>query len=133
MFEIREHIEFDRNGRAFCPSCESKKGRIPRQKSLAIVPGSGGAYVCHAGCTVEEIREAIGKPKPIPFSPPPPREGREPPVYTESQVTKSVGILVNGHTPDTVAAREWLHKRGYDPALQAGFVGIPPANSHPHG
>jgi hypothetical protein len=110
---VREHIEFDRNGRAFCPSCERKKGRRPRQKSLSIVPGSDGAYLCHAGCSVEEIREAVGQPKisAISFSPlHPERELRS---YTESQVMKHVGILVNGHTPDAVAAREWLHKRGF--------------------
>ncbi|GAB4216300.1 MAG: hypothetical protein OHK0012_18280 [Synechococcales cyanobacterium] len=123
MFDIREHIEFDRNGRAFCPSCEIKKGRRPRQKSLALVPGSvrgsgdlsPGAYICHAGCTVDEIREAVGQPKSssMPFSHPQRQHEQDPPFYTESQVMKNVGILVNGKTPDAVAAREWLAKRGF--------------------
>ncbi|MDX2271033.1 MAG: AAA family ATPase [Cyanobacteriota bacterium] len=115
MFDIRERIEFDRNGRAFCPSCEIKKGRRPRQKSLAVVPGSGGAYICHAGCTVDEIRAAVGQPKSssMPFSHPQRPHEQDPPFYTESQVMKNVGILVNGKTPDAVAARQWLEKRGF--------------------
>ncbi|MDX2271041.1 MAG: AAA family ATPase [Cyanobacteriota bacterium] len=120
MFDIREHIEFDRNGRAYCPSCEIKKGRRPRQRSLAIVPGSDGAYLCHAGCSVEEIREAVGQPKPKAVdsvlrkpSLASPSEAKDPPAYTEIQVMKYVGILVNGKTPDAVAAREWLGKRGF--------------------
>ncbi|MDX2270358.1 MAG: DUF3987 domain-containing protein [Cyanobacteriota bacterium] len=122
MFDIREHIEFDRNGRAFCPSCEIKKGRRPRQKSLAIVPGSNGAYLCHAGCSVEEIREAMGQPKRDPSirhiaSAPKVRESPLPQpdldkLYNPIQVGKFVGMLLNGQAPDAVMAREWLRARG---------------------
>lgn len=63
-FDISKVVQFDRNGRAYCPSCTLIKGRQPSQKSLALVPGTEGAYICHAGCTPEEIREAVGHPKP---------------------------------------------------------------------
>ncbi|MDX2271418.1 MAG: AAA family ATPase [Cyanobacteriota bacterium] len=108
-FDIREHLEFNPAGRAYCPSCILKKGRFPEQRSLAIVPGSEGAYLCHAGCSVEEIREAIGHPKPKASQP----AAKDPLVYTEAQVMKHVGILLNGQTPDAIAAREWLEKRGF--------------------
>jgi len=139
MFDIREHVEFDRKGRAFCPSCESKKGRRPRQKSLAIVPGSNGAYLCHAGCTVEEIREAVGQPKQGPSvrhiaSAPKVREEPLPKpdldrLFTSMQVGKFVGMLLNGKTPDAVMAREWLHARGITSAMilhyQLGLMAYP--------
>jgi len=34
------------------------------------------------------------------------------PTYTESQVSKFVGLLLGGNTPDAVAARAWLNNRG---------------------
>ncbi|NJM00314.1 MAG: DUF3987 domain-containing protein [Synechococcaceae cyanobacterium SM2_3_2] len=139
MFDIREHIEFDRKGRAFCPSCEIKKGRRPRQRSLAIVPGSGGAYLCHAGCSVDEIREAVGQTKRDPSirhiaSAPKVRE--EPPpkpdldrLFTSIQVGKFVGMLLNGQAPDAVMAREWLQARGITSEMilhyQLGFMAYP--------
>ncbi|MGF1576634.1 MAG: hypothetical protein ACFCU9_11990, partial [Cyanophyceae cyanobacterium] len=114
MFDIRAHLDFH-NGRVYCPSCEAKKGRRPRQRSLALVPGTDGAYLCHAGCTVDEIRSAIGQPKPA-FSTnsnghkPSPNDHQQ--VYTALQVGKFVGLLLNGQTPDAIEARDWLSKRG---------------------
>jgi hypothetical protein len=58
MFKITDHITFDRN-RAECPVCltDGKSGN----KNLALL--KSGAYKCHRGCTVDQIREAIGEPK----------------------------------------------------------------------
>jgi len=58
-FDIRAYVAFDAKGRGYCPSCERKKGRRPSQKSLAVL--GSGAYKCHAGCTPEEIRNAVGQ------------------------------------------------------------------------
>ncbi len=120
-FDIREYLEFQ-NGRAYCPSCEKKKGRSPRQRSLALVPGTDGAYLCHAGCTVDEIRSAIGQPK-VPVSSngnghkPTPNDQ----TYTALQVGKFVGLLLNGQTPDAIEAREWLSNRGIPSDLIAHY------------
>ncbi|NJM00645.1 MAG: hypothetical protein HC924_18565 [Synechococcaceae cyanobacterium SM2_3_2] len=115
-FDIRAHIDFQ-NGRAYCPSCEAKKGRRPRQRSLALVPGTDGAYLCHAGCSVEEIRSTIGHPKSSTNG-----NGHHPTsgqlqTYTALQVGKFVGLLLNGQTPDTIEARDWLSNRGIPSAL----------------
>ncbi|NJO86147.1 MAG: hypothetical protein HC818_05940, partial [Synechococcaceae cyanobacterium RM1_1_27] len=116
-FDIRAHLDFH-NGRAYCPSCEAKKGRRPRQRSLALVPGTDGAYICHAGCTVEEIRSAIGQPKPS-FSANGNGHKLSPndQTYTALQVGKFVGLLLNGRTPDAIEARDWLSNRGIPSAL----------------
>ncbi|NJL99251.1 MAG: toprim domain-containing protein, partial [Synechococcaceae cyanobacterium SM2_3_2] len=117
-FDIRTHVNFQ-NGRAYCPSCERKKGRRPRQRSLALVPGTDGAYLCHAGCSVDEIRSAIGQPKVSASSnghKSSTSEGQSQ-TYTALQVGKFVGLLLNGQTPDAVEAREWLSNRGIPSAL----------------
>jgi hypothetical protein len=61
MFNITEHIDFDKNGRAVCPSC-AMDGK-DRNTNLALVPNTNGAYKCHRGCTPQEIRSALGAPK----------------------------------------------------------------------
>ncbi|NJL98920.1 MAG: toprim domain-containing protein [Synechococcaceae cyanobacterium RM1_1_27] len=125
-FDIRAHIDFQ-NGRAYCPSCERKKGRRPRQRSLALVPGTDGAYLCHAGCTVEEIRSVIGQPKGIPsrneLRSTSNGNGHKPndQTYTPLQVGKFVGLLLNGQTPDAIEARDWLSNRGIPSALIAHY------------
>ncbi|MDX2273560.1 MAG: DUF3987 domain-containing protein [Cyanobacteriota bacterium] len=147
MFDIREHIEFDRNGRVLCPSCEIKKGRKPRQRSLSIVPGSvrgsgdlsPGAYLCHAGCSVEEIREAVGQPKrdpsirhiasaPTVRTDPTPKPDLDK-LYTSMQVGKFVGTLANGKAADAVMARNWLQARGITTEMilhyQLGLMSYP--------
>ena len=62
MFKITDHLSFDTKGRAVCPVCIISKGTGYKAKNLALV-GTEGAYKCHRGCTAEEIRDAIGKPK----------------------------------------------------------------------
>jgi len=50
MFSITDHVEFDAQNRAVCPSCASDgKGK---KKNLTLVPDKGtttysGAYKCH--------------------------------------------------------------------------------------
>ncbi len=60
-FNIQDWLEF-RNGRASCPCCEVEKGKP--NSNLSLVPGSNGAYKCHAGHTPAEIRAILGAPTP---------------------------------------------------------------------
>ncbi len=120
-FDIRDHVDFNSSGRAFCPSCEYRKGRRPSQRSLAIVPGTDGAYLCHAGCSVEEIRAAIGVPKGSKkgFSASPARPARKrteplkkrPKIYTPAQVKGFSEVLLQDPGASAAAAREWLSRR----------------------
>lgn len=64
MFKIVDFVSFDEHGRAYCPSCTAAKGRQPSQKSLALVPETDGAYICHAGCEPDQIRAALDAPPP---------------------------------------------------------------------
>jgi hypothetical protein len=69
-FKIRDHIttgKEDSKGyvRAQCPSCilqPSTKGKDKgKNTNLSVSPE--GAYKCHAGCSTDDIRNAIGQPK----------------------------------------------------------------------
>ncbi len=60
-FDIRDHVEFDQNGRALCPSCSPNHSN--NKKTLSLVPNTDGAYKCFRDCSPEEIREALGQPK----------------------------------------------------------------------
>jgi hypothetical protein len=66
-FSIFDHIEFNKTGRAICPSCLLTKGEGYRKYNLSVSlqPADHGAYKCHRGCTTEQIREAIGDSKPL--------------------------------------------------------------------
>lgn len=59
MFDIREFVEFNAKGRAVCPSCVQSKGEEHRKQNLSC-DLSTGAYHCHAGCTPQDIRAALG-------------------------------------------------------------------------
>ncbi|NUN66338.1 hypothetical protein HCU40_16660 [Pseudanabaena biceps] len=66
-FSIFDHVQFNKTGRAICPSCLITKGEGYRKYNLSVSlqPADHGAYKCHRGCTVEQIREAIGDSKPL--------------------------------------------------------------------
>ena len=50
-----------RNWKAQCPSC-AKGGRDRSRNNLGIKISDPRFYVCRAGCTKEDIREALGQP-----------------------------------------------------------------------
>lgn len=50
-----------RNWQAQCPSC-AKGGRDRSRNNLGIKISDSRFYVCRAGCTKEDIREALGQP-----------------------------------------------------------------------
>jgi len=62
-FHITDHVEFNKRGRAQCPAC-AQLGKDKSKLNLSLIPGTDGAYKCHRGCTPQEIRDALGKPKP---------------------------------------------------------------------
>lgn len=105
MFKITDHVDFDSNGRAICPSCEiDGKGK---KKNLALIPGTDGAYKCHRGCQPEDIRSALGAPK-----------DKQVPanlVKSTKSVTVNPAKVKEGTdqlTESDGPAKEWLIKRG---------------------
>jgi DNA primase len=88
---------------------------------LALVPSTDGAYLCHAGCSVEEIRSAIGQPKEVPASTNGNGHKSNDQTYTALQVGKFVGLLLNGQTSDAIEARDWLSNRGIPSDLIAHY------------
>ncbi|TYQ29444.1 hypothetical protein PseudUWO311_00670 [Pseudanabaena sp. UWO311] len=66
-FSIFDHVQFNKTGRAICPSCLLTKGEGYRKYNLSVSlqPADHGAYTCHRGCTTEQIRESIGDAKPL--------------------------------------------------------------------
>ncbi|MBW4554183.1 MAG: hypothetical protein KME35_24235 [Aphanocapsa sp. GSE-SYN-MK-11-07L] len=94
LFNIRDFIPFDRNGRAYCPNCEQNKGRRPSQKSLAVL--ESGAYKCHAGCTSEEIRLCLGVPKNSSVLPTSKSQ-----FHTAEQITKAMDWLLQGQDEES--------------------------------
>ena len=100
MFEIQEFIKFDAQGRAYCPSCQQRKGRRPSQKSLALL--ESGAYKCHAGCTPEEIRASLNQSKSKATSR----------TYPLAQLQPLTEQLLHGTHLASERARAWLQQRG---------------------
>jgi len=65
VFQILNHIpSAKRSGRNYvarCPAC-AERGEDPRSTHLAISVAEPRMYHCWAGCTAQEIREALGSP-----------------------------------------------------------------------
>ena len=109
-FDIRDHVEFDQNGRALCPSCSPNHSN--NKKTLSLVPNTDGAYKCFRDCTTEEIREALGQPKtkivPTALAKTPPKQN----------VTKSEQEIIRMHSDlmglgdNALKAIRWLANRG---------------------
>lgn len=108
-FQIRDWVPFDLKGRAYCPSCELKKGRRPSQKSLAVL--ESGAYKCHAGCTPDEIRTSLGMPKHSSLSMSSGSLDMRL-LQTLDQATKAMDWLLQGQDEESLWARQWLEQRG---------------------
>jgi hypothetical protein len=105
-FDIRSHVEFDSKDRAVCPSCNLSKGVGYKARNLSLVPNTNNAYKCHAGCSSEEIRDAIGKPKdkivPTAIAVPPKNV-----LVTPQKVKDAYNALMDSHEP-----KGWLDDRG---------------------
>ncbi len=116
-FNISDWVQSDPSGRAPCPSClqDGKTG----QKNLSIDLATG-KYRCWRGCTTEQIRAALGKPKgaampglgafniqptPIPYSPPR--------TVCERAVQRSQSRLLDHPDIPQQQALAWLQARGF--------------------
>lgn len=116
-FSIFDHVQFNKTGRAICPSCLLTKGEGYRKYNLSVSlqPADHGAYTCHRGCTVEQIREAIGDSKPlektyIPTAKPP----KEIQYKTTEQVESSSELLRSNLSKTAPQALQYLIDRGLD-------------------
>jgi len=116
-FSIFDHIQFNKIGRAICPSCLLLKGEGYRKYNLSVSldPADHGAYTCHRGCTTEQIREAIGDSKPlektyIPTVAPP----KEIQYKTTEQIVSCNRVLMGNTSKTAPQALKYLTDRGLD-------------------
>jgi predicted P-loop ATPase/5S rRNA maturation endonuclease (ribonuclease M5) len=116
-FSIFDHVQFNKTGRAICPSCLLVKGEGYRKHNLSVSlqPVDHGAYTCHRGCTNEQIRAAVGEVKPlektyIPTAAPP-----KPIEYKTSEAIETwQAILFDEKGRSGPKALEYLLDRGLD-------------------
>jgi len=116
-FSIFDHIQFNKIGRAICPSCLLFKGEGYRKYNLSVSlqPADHGAYMCHRGCTNEQIREAIGDSKPlektyIPTAKPP----KEIQYKTTEQIESCSDMLREKVSKTAPQALQYLLDRGLE-------------------
>lgn len=116
-FDIRNHVDFDTQGRAICPACTLAKGSSHTKRNLSV--SSEGAYKCHRGCTTTEIRDAIGQSKPriIPTALAQPAAPPSDTTVSPQKVREANELLLKSNNP----ARSWLHARGIDDGMIARY------------
>jgi Protein of unknown function (DUF3987) len=124
-FDIRQQIDFDHSGRAACPAC-TQDGKA-KQKNLSVDLDTGG-YRCWRGCTTDQIRSAIGQPKPqsgIGFSD---QSTKKPTTISIQAVNQSIAQLQT--SPE---ALDWLRSRGFTQEMIAHYrIGLSDwRDSHP--
>jgi hypothetical protein len=124
-FDIRQQIDFDHSGRAACPAC-TQDGKA-KQKNLSVDLDTG-AYRCWRGCTPDQIRGAIGQPKPqsgIGFSD---QKTKKPTTVSNQAVANAVEQLQA--SPE---ALDWLRLRGFTQDMIAHYrIGLADwRDSHP--
>jgi Protein of unknown function (DUF3987) len=112
-FDIRQHLNFDVGGRTACPAC-AQDGK-PKQKNLSV-DRETGAYHCWRGCTPDQIRDAIGQPKP--------QSGNGFSDHTPKKSTTISKQAVNKAMVQLQAsseALEWLQSRGFTQEMIAHY------------
>jgi hypothetical protein len=112
-FDIRQQIDFDHSGRAACPAC-TQDGKA-KQKNLSVDLDTG-AYRCWRGCPPDQIREAIGQPKPqsgIGFSD---RTIKKLTTISIQAVNQSIAQL-----QESSEALDWLRSRGFTQEMIAHY------------
>ncbi len=124
-FNIRQHLDFDAAGRVACPACV-QDGKS-KQKNLSVDRDTG-AYHCWRGCTPDQIRDAIGQPKPqsgIGFSG---QTTKKPTTISIQAVNQSIA-----HLQTSPEALDWLQSRGFTPEMMAHYrIGLSDwRDSHP--
>ncbi|KAM3092708.1 AAA family ATPase [Phormidesmis sp. 146-12] len=117
-FDIRQHVQFNAKGRAICPSCTLSKGSDHKNLNLAIVPDTDGAYKCHAGCTPDDIRSALGVSKDVIVPTALASHTPSKPVTVSPQQKKAAHeTLMKSDGP----AKKWLHDRGITDEMIARY------------
>ncbi|KAM3091157.1 AAA family ATPase [Phormidesmis sp. 146-35] len=117
-FDIRQHVQFNAKGRAICPSCTLSKGTDHKKLNLALVPNTDGAYKCHAGCTPDDIRSALGVSKDVIVPTALASHTPSKPVTVSPQQKKAAHeLLVKSDGP----AKKWLHDRGITDEMIARY------------
>ncbi len=124
-FDIRQQIQFDSSGRASCPAC-AQDGKA-KQKNLSVDLDTG-AYRCWRGCPSEQIRDAIGQPKPQSGNGFSDRTTKKPTTVSKQAVGKAIG-----HLQTSPEALDWLRSRGFTPEIIAHYrIGLADwRDSHP--
>lgn len=116
-FNIRDHIEFDSKGRAICPACDHDgKGT---KKNLSLVPETDGAFKCFRGHTSQEIREALGNPKPEQI--PQPAAKAESTTVSPMKVKQANDALSQAKGETANQAKLWLLGRGINMAMVKSY------------
>lgn len=122
MFKITDFVEFDHKGRAQCPVCITD-GKT--SKNLSLIPDTDGAYKCHRGCSVDDIRHALGQPKgehtgdrivPTALAKPSRRV-----THTQAEIDKNHHTLMH----ESKKGKKWLNDRGFtDETISKYKLGI---------
>jgi hypothetical protein len=124
-FDIRQHLNFDAQGRTACPAC-TQDGKT-NQKNLSVDLDTG-AYRCWRGCTSEQIRDAIAQPKPQSDNGFSDQTTKKLTTVSQQAVAKAVEQLQT--SPE---ALNWLQSRGFTQEMIAHYrIGLADwRDSHP--
>ncbi len=124
-FDIRQQIDFDHSGRTACPAC-TQDGKA-KQKNLSVDLDTGG-YRCWRGCTADQIRSAIGQPKPLSGNGFSDRTPKKPTTVSKQAVEKAIA-----HLQTSPEALDWLRSRGFTQEMIAHYrIGLADwRDSHP--
>lgn len=116
-FDIRQHVEFDHNGRAVCPNCGTEGGK----RDLSVL--DNGAYKCFKCDDTEAIREALGFPKQkiIPTALAKPAQKKPKYLVPEATILKNATQLFSGQGKYSLPALNWLKERGIIPEIAREF------------
>lgn len=99
-FDIRQHLEINSKGRSQCPKC-----LVDGKTGLNLSVADSGAYKCHRGCSTQDIRSALGTPKPQTSAAPPPSPNKN--TITAKQVDQAHERLLS-----STKCLPWLLSRG---------------------
>jgi len=115
MFKITDHDEFNNRGRAICPCC-ALDGKTTK-RNLALIPDTDGAYKCHRGCSPDDIRDALGQPKPQQI----PAALVKPPAARVTVTPQKVKAAHDHLVKSGESAKAWLNARGITLEMTAHY------------
>jgi hypothetical protein len=121
-FDIREHVQFGKNRRAQCPACLTD-GKDGLNLEVTVGGTYDGAYKCWRQCSPDDIRAALGAPKPQQI---PTAIAQLAPIKDSSVGEEKIAEAQDRLNKSTGAARLWLHtKRGFTDELISHYrIGV---------